>query len=277
MITLQGVTGTDLKLLLSNPPHEGVDPVAAARIFGVTTAEARIRLNCPGPEVWFAADDPSSDLESKAAALSELGARSTVTSARRIAGVADRLQLRRFVFKPSALECGLVGVPPLTIPYDWSVTAVVCRPVPREIVVRKTLRQAAREAKPDKSHRQRARVSLTQLKTPVDESFVDLYFVSGPQMHRATIRPGSVDYSPLGAAKSVVERESVTALIAELRKRFASLVEDRRLENAPAPRITVVGSRTLRGHLEMIEPRLKNVDDYDLMSRLAYLSNCRSP
>ena len=261
----------DLKFLLSNPPHADPDPAAAAGVFGLSTAEARIKLNFAGPDVWFAGED-SEDLEAKVADLRQLGARVSITDAAAVADLSKRLTLRRFAFGDRKLELETGGGETLAIPYDWSAIAVVCRPMQRETIDRKTVRQAARAASPNKSHRQQARMSLSDAKTQADESFVDLYFTDGTNVHRVTIRPGTVDYSSLGDAKAVTERENLVALIAELGNRFDNLIEDRRLENAPAPHITLLGNRTLRGHLETVDPSLKDVDDYDLMSRFAFIS-----
>lgn len=268
---LQSVEATDLKFILSNPPHPDPDPMAAAPVFELSVAEVRIKLNFPAPEIWFASSD-AYDLEAKVTTLRKAGARAWITSAADLLSLSNRSTLRRFAFGERAMELVMTGPETLAIPYDWDVTAVVCRPLPRETIVRRTLRQAAKAAKPDKSHRQQARISLSEVRVPVDESFVDLYFTGGAEVHRVTIRPGTVDFSALGAAKAVIERENITALIAELTRRFARVTDDRRLERAPAPRITVLGARTLRAHLGSVDPRLKDLDDYDLMSRLAYLS-----
>jgi hypothetical protein len=43
-------------LLISDPPHENVDPMAAAAFFGLTAAEVRMKANYSILEIWFIQD-----------------------------------------------------------------------------------------------------------------------------------------------------------------------------------------------------------------------------
>ena len=262
----------NLKFLLSNPPHGDVDPARAASIFGLTAAEARIKLNFPGADVWFA-NEAGSDMSERIQELSDAGARVTVTSGQAIASLSERFEARGFAFRDDAMELRMVRDGPIRIPYSWRVHVVICRPVGQEQRgPRMTVRQAAKAANPNRSARQEARRSIARMKAPLDPSFVDLYFTSGTTVMRATMWAGRVEFSGLGERKKLTERHNADALVDVLCERFPDCYEDRRLENAPAPRITLLGGRTLRAHLEVVDASLKDIDEHDLLSRLSFLS-----
>ena len=64
-------------LLVSDPPHNEVDPISAAPHFHLTAAEVRMKAAYGVPEIWFAQEDRAA-LEETAAALTEAGLRTVV-------------------------------------------------------------------------------------------------------------------------------------------------------------------------------------------------------
>jgi hypothetical protein len=229
-----------------------------------------MKLNFPGPEVWQAEDDDD-DIESRRDAFRRAGVNVTVTSGLMIASLAERLELRGFAFRDDVLELDVDREDPVRVPYDWSVQAITCQPLDQEPLERMTVRQSARAGSREQSHRQSARKSLAAIKAPVDKAFVDLYFTDGTQIVRATMWPGRCEFSGLEDRKQLAQRQNIREFIQVLCDRFESGFDDRRLENAPEPKITMVGRRTLRGHLELVDPSMKDIDEHDLLSRLAFL------
>lgn len=261
----------DLFLLISNPPHGSVDNERAAACFGMPVAEVRIRMNAPAAQVWFA--EPAMDvLKERARTLIDAGANVRVIRGTSLLALSPRQDLRRFSFAPNGLRCQVAKDREILIPYDWKAVAVTCRPADPGRVVRKTLLQTARSADRNKSLRQDAKTRVVEIVAPTDESFVDLFFVRLPKVRRLTIRPGHTEFSGLGSAMKPVMNENVATLVDHMRERFTSAEHDNRLVDAPAPRPATVSGKALQSHLAAIDPTLRDLDWYDLLSRLAFLS-----
>jgi hypothetical protein len=262
---------TDIFLLISNPPHATVDVERAAECFGLAPAEVRIRMNAPAAQVWFA--EPDMDLlKDRARALIDAGANVRVIRGKSLLALSPRHDLKSFVFETDGMRCILGSDRSIVVPYDWKAVAVSCRPADPGRVVRRTLLQTVRSADRRKSVRQQAKMKVADIAGHTDESFVDLFFIHLPTVRRLTIRPGYTEFSGLGAEMKPVMNENVTALIHELARRFTVAQHDRRLLDAPGPRPITVSGRALSHHLETIDPTLRDLDWYDLLSRLAFLS-----
>jgi len=262
----------DHYLLVSCPPHAAEDVPAVARLLGITAAEARVKLNYPAVSIWFA-DETLGTLQKTTRALQSAGVRARLIKGASIMALHERHRLRRFRFDPQGLACTIDGGRSVVIPYDRSITAVVCRPMELENIVRLSVRQAAQAANRNKSIRQEAKTKLTRIRGHVDAAFVDLYFYRLPKVHRITLRPGDADFSGLGETMQPVENQNVSQLLSRLGDVFAETDVNRTLENLPAPKNQMVGGRLLEKTLEAIHVGLGEIDAYDLLSRLTFLAH----
>jgi hypothetical protein len=259
-------------LLISSPPHQVSDVTALAQILGITAAEARVKLNYPAASIWFA-DNPLATLQKTGRALQAVGARIRLIKGTTLVALQQRHRLRRFRFEDHGLTCIADQDQSLEIPYDWSVHAVVCRPMELEHIVRLSVRQAAQAANRNKSIRQEAKTKLSGIRGHVDGAFVDLYFHNLPKVHRVTLRPGDVDFTGLGRGMQPVVNQNVSHLLSRLGELFGTAEIDHTLENLPAPTTSMVGGRLLDRALEAIHPNLGKLDPYDLLSRLTFLAH----
>jgi hypothetical protein len=257
-------------LLISDPPHGDVDRSIAARWFELPAVEAQMRLNHPAPQVWFAGQDLD-DINETARQLQHAGANVRIVEAQRLVGIPHGTPLRRFEFGDTAMTCWGDGHE-ATIPYDWAAAAISCEPEETGPIKRLTLRQTARAAARNKSYRQEARMKLGRIEEPTDPSFIDLYFWNTAQVERFTVRPAVTEYSGLGAVMKPVARENANMLIEQMGERFHPMHDDRRLHDASGPRVALVGSKALASHLEDADPTLRDIEWYDLLSRLSFLT-----
>ena len=258
---------TDVYMLISNPPHPEADLQQAAPCFETTAAELRMRLNYRSSVIWFAGEELT-PLRETATTLQHAGVRVRLIKGRSLAALSQRHELKMFAFGPSGLQLRVENDKTFEVPYDWSVASVMCRPMETEHISR----LPAKTATPNKSFRQDATTKIGDIHEPVDQKFVDMYFFKLPSVHRVTIRPGACDFSGLGDAMKPVVNENINTLLQELQTRFASVRDDRRLDNLPVPRPKLINGKTLESQLELADPSLRDIDPYDLLSRLAFLS-----
>lgn len=260
----------DSFLLLSSPPFSKVDAAAVAPYFGVTAAEARVRLNYPVSTIWFANDDLA-PLQDIARNLLAQGVATRIIKGRSLSAVANRHRLRRFAFSNNSLRCWVDDKRGLDIPYTWSALSISCRPMATESHERMTVRQAAKAADRNKSARQEAKSPLNRIKDHVDEAFVDFYFFELPKVHRFTARPGDTDFSGLGEDMKPVVRQNIAQLAEQIGKRFAFARHSSAMENLPAPRPMLPDGQPLLPILDRIEAGLSEADPFDLLSRFSFL------
>lgn len=258
-------------LLLSSPPHADVNVAGIAPVFELTPAEARVKVNYPAATIWFAGEDLPF-LQQVAQKLQSCGASVRLIKGKSLTVLTRRHRFRRFAFDDSGLRCWVDDKRAVDIPFSWSVRIISCRPMATESYQRQTLRQTVKAANRNKSMRQEAKSSLTSIREPVDETFVDFYFAQLPKVHRFTTRPGDTDFSGLGATMKHSVNENIAELIAQLNARFSEVTHNKTLENLPAPRAALIGHRSLGTILDDIEGGLSTMDPYDLMSRLSFLA-----
>ena len=242
-------------LVVSNPPYGVFDGRCAATLLGLTAADVGLKAHYPIPEIWLAPPDRAA-AEQAAAHLERCGLPVVVAPADALASIPFRTPVTGFAFGDGALDVAADGRS-TAVPYELPIVAVFCRP---------------RDAGPGAP------------------SFLDLY----TSRSGSTVRFGFVqdrlafDGLPGGTQPSA--GANMLRLVAECEQRFALGIVDRRLVNMVARR-RHTGARgqpayavqrkgfsfataALDALLDGIGPRLREVDQFELCSRLAYLTRC---
>ncbi len=288
---------TTYTLVVSNPPHGDVDLAGAAPFLGLAPAELRMKANYPVPEIWLAAEDEAS-MAAAAAGLSGAGLRVAVVAGQRLSEVPPWSTATSFAFGDSALSLQLEDGE-VELPYDSHVGAVYC--TPRAAVggarsgggggLTEGLRQRS-------SGIFMARDSLVGFgalggrtsqsgdePAAADPAFVDLYATADGTPRRLSIAVGKVDFSGLGEQQLPNMIGNLEIFVQEFESRFEGGTVDRRLlDMQPRQRPMVGGGATperkgfsyatqaLAKLLESISPNLKGISQFELSSRLAFLT-----
>ncbi len=287
-------------LVISNPPHGEVDLAGAAPSLGLAAAEVRMKANYPVPEIWLAAEDEASMAEA-AEGLRGAGLQVVVVAGQRVSEVPPWSTVNSFAFGDSALSLRLEDGE-VELPYGSHVIAVYCTP-----------RGAVEEARRvgggglTEGLRQRssgifmARDSLVGFgalggrssqsgdeAAPAEAAFVDLYATAAGTPRRLSVAVGKVDFSGLGEQQLPNMIGNLEIFVQEFESRFEGGTVDRRLlDMQPRQRPMVGGgesqerkgfsyaTQALSKLLESIEPDLKDVSQFELSSRLAFLTTTK--
>lgn len=243
-------------LVVSNPPHGSVKEEAAAAALGLSLDEARLKIRFGAPEV-LAASHPTraADL---AIALKAAGIHVEMREAHALAEVPWPTLVSTFDFRSTGL-LARSGSQAFEIGYDEPVFGVYCEP-PADF--------RPPEGAPDPDDGV-VRVGPAAAEALEWVSHLDLYFGgNGPRRRIA------------------ITGESLVAMVDECKGRFRRLVLDSRLEGVRPRRRFVAGEQgfdpdmrkryafgtlLLRHLLEEISPELRDVTQYELGSRLAYV------
>lgn len=260
---------SDLYLILSCPPHGEVAPQSVAEHFDQSAAEVAMLLRNPIPRVWFADGDPEA-LKAKAKALREAGAKVRLLKGASLTVLSNRFDLQSFAFTPKGMQCTIESGRSAVVPFEWKAVTVACRPVEATHGGSGGLLQAVRDVE-TRSFHSNSTNSIPQ-GADGDPAFVDLYFMHLPKVWRFTIRAGLTEFKGLGDRMQPAMRQNVQALLQAIGERFATVHHDDRLTSPPPPGTATVGGRAIWNVLEEIDPNLKTMDWYDLLSRLAFLS-----
>ena len=244
-------------LVVSDPPHGEVKEEAAAAVLGLPADHTIMKIRFSAPEV-LAATDPDRAVE-LALSLKAAGVSAEMREADALAHVPWPTLVSSFEFA----DCGLsarIGSQAVELPYDEPLLGVYCEP-PSDFHPPEGVSAAALEG-----------VSYTG---PVAADalewipHLDLYYTRGGVPSRLSIAGGTM-----------------VAMIDECRSRFTNLLLDTRLEGVRPRRRFVAGEQgfdpdlrkryafgtlLLRHVLESISPELRDVTQYELGSRLAYV------
>jgi hypothetical protein len=287
-------------LLVSNPPHKEGDLGHAVPWLGVAPAEVRGRVNFPAPEIW-AADTDRRHIEEVAQTLATAGLRTVLLDGARVLDVPPQATVTSFSFSDAKLVAGL-GHGTVTLEYDQPLTAVFCLPkdwgAPEVPLSQSAQHRMVEGLEKRKSAVFMTRDSLVGLGfarrssmagvpgVAMGPSFVDLYAVQNGAPVRLSFIQDVVDFGGLGELKLPRSADNVAMFMAECESRFRAARVDRRLTSlAPRPRpmLVVTSSPDTPGELacetqplaqvlESISPSLKDINPFDLASRLSYLT-----
>jgi hypothetical protein len=288
-------------LLVSDPPHKGGDLGHAVPWLGVAPAEVKGRVNFPAPEIW-AADTDRRHVEEVAQTLGQAGLRTVLLDGARLLDVPAQSPVMSFSFAETRLAAGL-GHATVTLEYEQPLTVVFC--LPKDWGAPELpMSQSAQHRMVEGLQKRQSAVFMTRDSlvglggfarrasmagvpgVAGGPSFVDLYAVQNGVPVRLSFIQDVVDFGGLGDLKLPRSADNVAMFMAECESRFRGARVDRRLTSlAPRPRPMVVvtnspdtpgelGYRTepLSPVLESISPSLKDINPFDLASRLTYLT-----
>ena len=247
-------------LVVSNPPHEKeVDATRAAPCFGLTAADVRMKANYVAPEIWLAGTDRSK-LEDAAQTLRETGLNVMVIAGKDLANIPALARVKSFSFTDTYLVASVEDFE-VGLLYDAPIIAVFCK---------------APEGSP---------ADLTQ---PTGSAVLDIYGSRKGELLRISFVQEVLDFSGLGDLKLPTAEGNMLKFVAECQQRFTKVQFDRRLENVRVRRSLIIDTAAQPPHeerkgfsyattalaklLESISPDLKDISQFELGSRLAYLT-----
>ena len=261
------------RLVVSNPPHEEVDVDAAAGLIGLDVYQARLKFIFPAPEVLAASDGQYAT--GVAESFERAGVNVAVIDGQELAAIPWPDPVSSFGFTGSGMTARSHRRE-VELPYDTDVVGVYCRP------------PADFRMKPPET-----RVGPLSDGFEIVEAIewmpsLDLYFVRDGALQRISIVGGLTDFSGLGASQQRSVAEDMAATVAGCSRRFTRMHLDTRLENVrPRRRFKggdsafnpdmrkrySFGTLLLRHILSSISPELGELTQYELGSRLGYLTS----
>ena len=287
-------------LVISNPPHEDIDPALAAPCFGLSPAEVRMKANYPVPEIWFA-DSEGGPVDPTIGILQTAGMSVVSIEGRKLADIPAQSIVKSFAFTEAGLTITLENSQ-VDLSHDGALIAVFCQPRAG------SARASGVGANPlTEGLRQRksgvfiARDSLMgfgggrsssagEEEEERESPFLDIYVPGGsedsPPMRLAVVQD-QVDFSGLGDLELPRKNDNMVMFVAEFEGKFTGARLDRRLDDMQPRTRAMVSKRTpisgerkgfsfataaLSQLLESISPDLKDLNQFELASRLAYLT-----
>ncbi len=284
-------------LVVSNPPHGGLDFQAAAKCLGCAAADVRMKSNFTAPEIWLAEADLETARET-ATGLLQAGARVALVPGKVLAAVPG-LQLATAVTLDESFLSAECPTGPVQLDRASPVVAVFGEPPQDEHRVKRQsgsvltaniqtgggppggIASAAAaggglahlaEGKLD-GHVTDGRASQTQRTSdvhgePEPSQFLDLYVHSSGGWQCVRFAAGHVDFSGLGAAKQAIARANLKAI----GESFERSVVDERLVNVHYRRAVVAG-KSVHALLGEIDQELGELPLTEVGSRLAFLTS----
>ena len=272
-------------LLISNPPHGDVNALGAASHFGLTAAEVGMKANYGLPEIWFAAEDEATFLDT-AGALEAAGLNTILVAGNDLVEIPEQNPVESFAFTDEGLRVDLDDSG-WTVAYDTPVIVVFGRPKVDVQSARSRSGSVAsqlsrwgrgvRRPSPD--------VGPLELGAP---PFLDLYVPSDTGPLRISIVQEITDFSLL-PENLPHGLSAMPNLVAECENRFENVYVDRRLVDMTLRGIARVvtgappdeppragfsfATQALAELLSSLSPALKDLPQADLSSRLAYLTS----
>lgn len=282
----------EFTLLVSDPPHNEPDFAAAAPNFGLTAAEVRMKANYPIPEIWLAGTE-AQKIDSSIESLRATGLSVTAVASDALAAIPDQTVVKSFAFSDSGLTMTL-DESDVELPFDEAIVAVFCQP--REAVGEESYRSVGSPLTSGLS----ARVSLAGLpgpskrlsmaglqETTARSPYLDIYASHDGKVIRYAVVQDESDFSGLGELQLARAVDNMVMFVAELGDCFKNAVVDRRLMDMQPRSRAMVTQRTahtgvrkgfsfatsaLSQLLESIDPDMKDMTQFELASRLAYLT-----
>jgi len=246
------------ELIVSDPPHRAPNPETAAQHLDCSLAEARVRLNCPAPEIWLAEADETAARNKGSALLA--GGLNVIWIRGSLLAAVPRLEPATAV----AIESDGVTITTAdgALPVAGVDRAVLVLGEPWTLEDRPRASQERRDSSVKQGGDQQAAEATGM--------FLDVYAKAGDRWHAARITPGSVDFSGLGSQMQPSARGNIRTVISTLRSRFDVLVDERLVKIAY--RDTTASGTPLRHVLGSISEDLAGLGPFEIGSRLAFLT-----
>ena len=247
-------------LVVSNPPHEKeVDATRAAPCFGLTAVDVLMKAKYVAPEIWVMST-VRSKMEDAAGTLREAGLNVIVIEGEDLANIPPPARVKSFSFTDTYLlasvedfEVGLL--------YDAPITAVFCK---------------APEGSP------------AELTRPTGTALLDIYGSRKGELLRISFVQEVVNFSGLADVKLPTVEGNMLKFVWECERRFTKAQFDRRLVDVRLRRSLIIDTAAssyqqqrkgfsyattgLAALLESLSPDLKDISQFELGSRLAYLT-----
>lgn len=260
-------------LVVSDPPHPDVDLHAAAALVGLDVFQTRLKFLFPAPEVLASSDGAF------ATGIAESYRRAGVQAA--TVDGQDLLDLpwpdlvSAFEFKGNGLIASTRSGD-IELPYDTNIFGVYCCPPSDH----------RPEAPPEPADL--SGVGLEIAEAIERTAILDLYFDRDGRTQRITLARGVTDFAGLDAVRQGTPAEDMNETVAGITRRFTRMVLDPRLENVrPRSRFRggdaaknpdtrqrySFGTLLLLGILTSIGPEVGDLTQYELGSRLGYLTS----
>lgn len=294
---------TAYTLVVSNPPHGDMDHWQAAPYLGLASAEVRMKANYPVPEIWLA-DTDQSKMGEAAEMLRKAGLNVVVLAGDDLFHVPPQAVVQSFAFTDTHLGAVLADSK-VELAYDTPITGVLC--TPRKHVAPEQSRPAWTNPLTQGLWQRSSSVFMTRdslvglgglgrrtstaglgsSSPDVESAFLDLYTSVEGTLRRMSILQDRVDFSGLKELQLPRAADNLAMFVAECEDRFKRGRVDRRLMNMQPRERPVVGrtssydaerkgfsyaTEALSKLLESISADLKNISQFDLSSRLAYLT-----
>jgi hypothetical protein len=266
-------------LVVSNPPQGVLDARRAAPPLGLTPAEATLKVHYPVPEIWLAFDGRA-EAQVTAQELMAAGLHVTLVPAEELANVPPRTEVRSFTIQEAGLALTLTDET-IALARDAPVIAVFCAPREAGGGASEGRPPGSRTSEPMRAVGEHAVVQDTR-------GFLDLYLTHKGALRRVSVVQGVTDFSGFGESALPSPAGNLIKFVAEIEAHFKAAQVDRRLALLQARRRTsttgvqarvgpsrkglTYGTTELKELLGAIAPELKDVSEYELSSRLAYMT-----
>ena len=247
-------------LLISNPPHDDeVDADRAAPSFGLTATAVRKKANYGAPEIWVMST-VKSEMEDAARTLREAGLNVVIAAGKDLANIPAAAAVKSFSFTDTDLVASLEDFE-VGLSYDAPIVAVFCK---------------APEG------------SSAELTWPTGSALLDIYGSRRGELLRISFVQEVVNFSGLGDLKLPTAEGNMLRFVAECERRFTKAHFDRRLVDVRLRMSLIIDTTARPPHeqrkgfsdattalaklLESISPDLRSIGQFELGSRLAYLT-----
>lgn len=269
-------------LVVSDPPHRDVDLDAASSIIGLDIFQTRLKFIFPGPEVLAASDARRS--AEIATTFSDAAVRLAMIEGKELAAVPWPDPVSLFGFTETGLTATLQDRA-VTVPYDSPGIGVYCSP-PKDVQPKRPSKSRAPESATSGLR------GLEVVEVIERMANLDLYFRRGDVLDRISIVAELTDFAGLRSRQKGTAHENMETVLAECVRLFPRIKFDTRLEGVrPRRRFSPgdtdqkpdtrkrysFGTSLLREMLESISPELSDLTQYELGSRLGYITTRERP
>lgn len=271
----EALAGDDTVLVVSDPPHRGVDLEAASAITGLDIFQTQLKFNFPGPEV-LAASGPQRTSQI-VASFEGAGVQVAVIDGSELAEIPWAESITTFEFTPDGLTATTQDRV-VALDYESAAVAVYCRP-PTDF----------RKNRPGLTASPLSLTGAALAQAVEWMARLDLFFVEQGSLQRISFIEGITDFSTLELPASARDGEGPEEATAECMRRFTRMEFDLRLRNVrprsryrhglePASdtrRRYSFGTPQLHSIMAAIAPELGELTQYELGTRLGFVTNRR--
>lgn len=285
-------------LIVSDPPQGEVDIRAAAPCFGLTPSAVGLKTKYPVPEIWVA-DQSRIRIGATAQTLRLAGHMVAVVPGRALL-LPTQVGVASFRFGERQVFILTGDGRAIEIPVDAALVGVLCMPscaaemnsgaengggVARAITSGHVPKGMQREGRAEKAASSRPHPGRCQVDGA--DAFLDLYVPTSTGLLRLSFVENDVDFDGLESLAAEGNRDNLMALAGQCEEQFTNLRLDRRLvDMVPRQRPAAAeaanyrtprrgysfGSERLPRLLRRIDDGLDELSQFELSSRLAYLT-----